>query len=121
MSTIAQLDDLGLALLICVVGEQHCIIRAPEHSMENVEAHIYSLASNIFSFDHASVNCESDTSGGDFMTAFERHKDSTKQSEGPRGKVCDFHPSSLALPCADASKSWGLCEGLDRILAEMYR
>jgi len=88
MSAVAQLDDLGLALLICLMGEQHCIIRAPEYLMENVEFRIHSLASKVFSLEYANVRCNLHTTGDDFMAAFERRGDDAGRSGTPETKVC---------------------------------
>lgn len=76
-SAISQLDDLGLALLVCLIGKQHCIIRAPRHLLQNVEAQLTSLASNVFALEFTSVPCNQDTSGQDFLAAFARKSDST--------------------------------------------
>jgi len=76
-SAISQLDDLGLALLVCLIGKQHCIIRAPKHLLQDVEAQVSSLASTVFALEFASVVCDQDTSGRDFLAAFARKSDST--------------------------------------------
>jgi len=98
MPAVAQLDDLGLALLVCLVSEQHCIVRAPEHLMENVESRIRSLASEVFSLDYANVRCDVHTTGDHIMTAFERREHNAGRSDTPETKVC-FCPWDQCIHC----------------------
>lgn len=87
LSALAQLDDLGLALLICLVGEQHCIIRAPEHLLHDVATQIHTLASEIFSLKYASVPCTPETPDGAFLDAFAQDEEDVLAGSGSNGKV----------------------------------
>jgi len=96
---ISQLDDLGLALLICLIGEQHCIIRASEHFLSDVEAEVQFLASSVFLLDCASVVCEENTKGEDFLAAFEHHEDDAGSDGKMTGKVCHWAVHSFIFVC----------------------
>jgi len=56
-AAIAQLDDLELAVLVCLVAKEHCIIRTPQHLLPTVQAKLESVAKDIFGLATVCVEC----------------------------------------------------------------
>jgi len=55
---ISTLTDLQLALLICLIAEQHPIIRAPAHLLDEVQAELEDAARRVFGLTRVVVNCD---------------------------------------------------------------
>jgi len=56
-TAISHLDDLELAVLVCLVAKEHCIIRTSQHLLPTVQAKLESVAKDIFDFTVVSIEC----------------------------------------------------------------
>jgi hypothetical protein len=56
--TISSLSDLQLALLICFLAEQHPIIRAPAHLLDEVQVELEDAARGVFGMTSVDVRCD---------------------------------------------------------------
>ena len=65
-AAISQLDDLELAVLVCLVAKEHCIVRALQHLLPTVQARLESVAKDIFSLTAVSIECQPATSLDEF-------------------------------------------------------
>jgi len=65
-AAISQLDDLELAVLVCLVAKEHCIIRTPQHLLSTVQAKLESLAKDIFGLAAVCIECGSVTGLAEF-------------------------------------------------------
>jgi len=63
---ISQLDDLELAVLVCLVAKEHCIIRASQHLFPTVQAKLESVAKDIFGLAAVCVECSPATGLAEF-------------------------------------------------------
>lgn len=45
---ISHLDDLELAILVCLIAGDHCIIRTPKHLLDRVQKEVEDSAANVF-------------------------------------------------------------------------
>jgi len=54
---ISQLDDLELAVVVCLVAKEHCIIRAPQHLLPTVQTKLETIARDIFSLVPVWLEC----------------------------------------------------------------
>ncbi|KAI5251832.1 hypothetical protein E4T42_04013 [Aureobasidium subglaciale] len=65
-SRIQALGDLELAVLLCLVAQQHCIISAPNLLLDSLAQELQLIANNIFGLTCAVINCSATTTLDDF-------------------------------------------------------
>jgi len=65
---VADLSDLELASLVCLIANEHCIIRAAAEDLDYVQNELELLMENTFGLRHAIVTCSPDTKLEDFRT-----------------------------------------------------
>lgn len=58
---IAELSDLELASLVCLIAREHCIIRAPSKSLDLLQQELEHSAWNTFGLRHATLSCSAET------------------------------------------------------------
>ncbi|KAF1846868.1 uncharacterized protein K460DRAFT_280504 [Cucurbitaria berberidis CBS 394.84] len=63
---VQALSDIELAVLVCLVAEQHCIIEAGKESINDVQAELKLVASNVFGLTCAVLDCDENTTLDDF-------------------------------------------------------
>ncbi|KAL1797813.1 hypothetical protein ACET3X_004419 [Alternaria dauci] len=63
---VQSLSDLELAVLICLVADQHCIIEAERDLTRDVVEELKLVATNIFGLTWAVLECNEDTTLDDF-------------------------------------------------------
>jgi hypothetical protein len=61
-AAISHLDDLELAVLVCLVAKEHCIIRAPQDLVPAVGKKLESIAREIYDLATVCLECGSETS-----------------------------------------------------------
>jgi len=71
---ISQLDDLELAVLVCLVAKEHCIVRAPQHLLLAVQTKLESITRDIFSLVPVLLECDPATDLSEFEEAVTKHK-----------------------------------------------
>ncbi|MCJ1394802.1 hypothetical protein MMC18_007682 [Xylographa bjoerkii] len=67
-SKVQDLTDVELALLLCLVANQHCIIETQEGSLDTLEEEIQLIASNVFGLSAVVIQCSKDTTLEDFTS-----------------------------------------------------
>ncbi|KAF1357429.1 hypothetical protein EJ07DRAFT_129072 [Lizonia empirigonia] len=60
------LSDLELAVLVCIVAEQHCIVQTEGQLLDNVEEELKLIATNVFGLTCAVLECTEQTTLDDF-------------------------------------------------------
>ncbi|CAO2655106.1 Nn.00g101700.m01.CDS01 [Neocucurbitaria sp. VM-36] len=63
---VQALSDIELAVLVCLVAEQHCIIEAEEEEINAVQEELKLIAFNVFGFTSAVLDCDEHTTLDDF-------------------------------------------------------
>ncbi|THW66083.1 hypothetical protein D6D20_01601 [Aureobasidium pullulans] len=63
---VQALGDLELAVLLCLVAQQHCIISTQNLLLDNLAQELKLIAANIFGLTCALVNCSAATTLDDF-------------------------------------------------------
>ncbi|KAF1934916.1 hypothetical protein EJ02DRAFT_362647 [Clathrospora elynae] len=63
---IQALSDLELAVLICLVADQHCIIEAQKDGLRDVREELKFVAANVFGLTYAVLECDERTTLDDF-------------------------------------------------------
>ncbi|KAL2048159.1 hypothetical protein N7G274_000070 [Stereocaulon virgatum] len=63
---IQELTDLELAVLVCLVTSQHCIIQTEEDGLDPLEQELRLVASNIFGLSYTVVHCNNSSTLEDF-------------------------------------------------------
>ncbi|KAJ4372590.1 hypothetical protein N0V86_007952 [Didymella sp. IMI 355093] len=63
---VQTLSDLELAVLVCLVAEQHCIIETEKQLLDTVESELKLVASNVFGVTWAVLECNEQTTLDDF-------------------------------------------------------
>ncbi|EOA87204.1 hypothetical protein ACJQWK_10409 [Exserohilum turcicum] len=63
---VQSLSDLELAVLICLVADQHCIIETEAESTRSVQDELRLIASNAFGLASAVLECDESTTLDDF-------------------------------------------------------
>ena len=66
---IANLSDLELAVLACLVADQHCIIRAPEEFLSDLQSELELITSSSFNLSCAVLACSATTGLDEFSGA----------------------------------------------------
>lgn len=69
VNAIQELGDLELAVLVCLLADQHCIVRAPEHILEDVQQELGLIAAKRFGLSSINVDCSPDTTLEEFGDA----------------------------------------------------
>ena len=70
---ISQLDDLELAVLVCLVAKEHCIVRAPQHLLPAVQTKLESTARDIFRLVPVLFDCDSGTDVAELQETAAKH------------------------------------------------
>ncbi|MCJ1284083.1 hypothetical protein MMC26_003414 [Xylographa opegraphella] len=68
LSKVQDLTDVELALLLCLVANQHCIVETIDEAVDRLEDEIQLIASNVFGLSVAVVQCSRDTTLEDFSS-----------------------------------------------------
>lgn len=55
-----ELGDLELAVLLCLIANEHCIIEADQQDLKQAEKELQSICSNTFGLKSAIVHCDAD-------------------------------------------------------------
>lgn len=63
---LQSLSDIELAVLICLIADQHCIIEAEQDLIGDIEIELQLIASNVFGLTCAVLDCSEQTSLDDF-------------------------------------------------------
>ncbi|KAJ4331407.1 hypothetical protein N0V87_009197 [Didymella glomerata] len=63
---VQTLSDLELAILVCLVAEQHCIIETEAQLLDTVESELKLVATNVFGLTWAVLECNEQTTLDDF-------------------------------------------------------
>ncbi|KAF2633103.1 hypothetical protein BU25DRAFT_329629 [Macroventuria anomochaeta] len=63
---VQTLSDLELAVLVCLVAEQHCIIQTEGQLLDNVEEELKLVATDVFGLTWAVLECNKQTTLDDF-------------------------------------------------------
>jgi len=58
---VPELSDLELATLVCLIANEHCIIRADAEDLDRVQNELELIATNTFGFRHATLMCSQDS------------------------------------------------------------
>lgn len=66
---IPQLSDLELLFLICLIADNHCIVRAAKEDLNDVQRDIEAISNSLFGFSCAVVDCHAQTSLEDISNA----------------------------------------------------
>ncbi|KAI9763293.1 MAG: hypothetical protein M1840_000775 [Geoglossum simile] len=103
LEKVHSLSDLELAALLCLVANQHCIIKTEEETTEALVQELQLAASKIFGLSHAVLTCSQSTTLDDFGDAI--------LIEEPNPAYTTARPSSRGTQewfCSDeASKGHG--------------
>ncbi|PGH27680.1 hypothetical protein AJ80_00695 [Polytolypa hystricis UAMH7299] len=70
---IEDLSDLEIAILLCLVAKEHCIIDTQRDVLDDLETELRLVATNIFGLSHAVLNCSRETSLEDFSNSILSH------------------------------------------------
>jgi hypothetical protein len=54
---ISHLDDLELAVLVCLVAKEHCIIRAPQGLLPTIRRKLQSIVKDVFDLTAVCIEC----------------------------------------------------------------
>ncbi|MCJ1433240.1 hypothetical protein MMC27_002599 [Xylographa pallens] len=68
LSRVQDLTDVELALLLCLVANQHCIVETTEEALDKLEDEIQLIVSNVFGLSVAVVHCSQSTTLEDFSS-----------------------------------------------------
>ncbi|KAI9740268.1 MAG: hypothetical protein M1834_004846 [Cirrosporium novae-zelandiae] len=61
-----QLTDLELAVLLSLVAKEHCIIQTEDGLLNELQAELELIVSNIFGLNYTALDCSEDMALGDF-------------------------------------------------------
>lgn len=64
-----QLSDLELLFLICLIADNHCIVRAAQEDFNDVQRDIESISHSLFGFSCAVIDCHAGTTLEDISNA----------------------------------------------------
>lgn len=105
---VQALSDLELAVLICLVADQHCIIEAERDLAGGVQEELKIIASNVFGLTWTVLDCDEHTTLDDFGSGIliREESDDFKDSKNEK-KQGEFSsmPGSTRSPDRRASKS----------------
>ncbi|KAH7138768.1 hypothetical protein B0J11DRAFT_515242 [Dendryphion nanum] len=73
---VQALSNIELAVLICLVADQHCIIECEERALDELGREISLVASNVFHLTHAVLECTENTSLDEFGNGILTDEDS---------------------------------------------
>ncbi|KAF1834663.1 hypothetical protein BDW02DRAFT_323358 [Decorospora gaudefroyi] len=95
---VQALSDLELAVLICLVADQHCIIEAENSRLGDVQEELKLVASNVFGLTCAVLECDENVTLDDFGVGIlikeedNEYSPKRKSGEVPRSPSKSFSP-----------------------------
>lgn len=112
LNKVHDLSDLELAILICLVAQEHCIIDTDQDSIDELIQELELIAENAFGLSHATIDLSEQTSLDDFAQAILLLEDNPTRSNSPARTRQDsllytppFQPTSRSPLSASFSDS----------------
>ncbi|KAH7384410.1 hypothetical protein DE146DRAFT_668548 [Phaeosphaeria sp. MPI-PUGE-AT-0046c] len=93
---VQALSDLELAVLVCLVADQHCIIETERDLIDDVEAELQLIARDVFGLACTVLTCTESTTLDDFGSGILANDD-----------TYDYFSSKIATPRNDFSSTSG--------------
>ena len=66
---IQSLNDLELAILVCLIANEHCIIRADESALGDLQTELENVCKNTFGLPSTALHCDAKTTLEGFAEA----------------------------------------------------
>ncbi|KAH5423342.1 hypothetical protein HBI23_198890 [Parastagonospora nodorum] len=95
---VQALSDLELAVLICLVADQHCIIDTEQHLINNVEEELRLIARDVFGLTCAVLSCSELTTLDDFGNGILVGEDGDDYFTSKMAKINDDLSSRMGTP-----------------------
>ncbi|EAT82451.1 hypothetical protein SNOG_10116 [Parastagonospora nodorum SN15] len=95
---VQALSDLELAVLICLVADQHCIIDTEQHLSNNVEEELRLIARDVFGLTCAVLSCSELTTLDDFGNGILVGEDGDDYFTSKMAKINDDLSSRMGTP-----------------------
>ncbi|OJJ51088.1 hypothetical protein ASPZODRAFT_55748 [Penicilliopsis zonata CBS 506.65] len=93
-----ELSDLEVAVLLCLVAREHCLIETTSDSVHDVAKELALICSNVFGLSYAVLDCSAATSYDDF----------TREILAPDARRSAFGQSALSLITAEQASNFTL-------------
>ncbi|CAE7023050.1 hypothetical protein PTNB73_02275 [Pyrenophora teres f. teres] len=94
---VQSLSDLELAVLICLVADQHCIIETEKEHIPDVQEELKLVAGSVFGLTWAVLECDENTTLDDFgngiLVRADEYEDSNIEHEKKRGQFSSISRS----------------------------
>ncbi|MCJ1474770.1 hypothetical protein MMC13_003430 [Lambiella insularis] len=106
---IQELTDIELALLLCLLANQHCIIETSKDTLENLEEELTLIATNVFGLSAAVIQCSSNTTLDDFSNGIlvsGQLADSHKSPDKDQIFLSHCHDSDDGFANLEAGSEW---------------
>ncbi|KAF2734512.1 hypothetical protein EJ04DRAFT_493463 [Polyplosphaeria fusca] len=84
---VQSLSDIELAILLCLVVDQHCILQAEEDVISGLEAELHIVASEVFGLTCQSLECSNSTTLDDFGSGILVKDDGSDYFSSKNGKL----------------------------------
>jgi len=95
---IPQLSDLELLLLICLIADNHCIVRAAEEDLNDVQRDVTSISHSLFGFSCTTIDCNPDTTLEDLSNAVLEDAVPSERDNHERASSVAFRSSRSRSP-----------------------
>ena len=89
---IQELGDLELAILVCLVAQQHCIFSSSEEHTRDLRDELRLICESVFSLQPAIIECSASTTVDEFSESILVEPIDDEDSTGERGDSHD-HPT----------------------------
>jgi hypothetical protein len=110
LSKIHGLSDLELAVLICLIAQEHCIIDTEPDALDDLVQELELVAAKVFGLSHAVVDCSEHTSLDDFAHAIRSVYGSATRSTSPVRSRQDSYflhtPTFRSISCSPVSETF---------------
>ncbi|CAM1508110.1 Fc.00g049580.m01.CDS01 [Cosmosporella sp. VM-42] len=121
LEKIHALSDLELAVLLCLISREHCLMSTPPEAIDDLIQELQLVASKTFGLQYVVIDCTPSTSLEDFASALLiPQQPTTAGSSSPHRTESYFHsrasshPSAALSPTTSQIANVVLAKNLDR-------
>ncbi|KAL9113156.1 MAG: hypothetical protein Q9227_002768 [Pyrenula ochraceoflavens] len=94
LSHVHDLSDLELAVVLCLIAKEHCLIKADDALLNDLGQELSLIANEVFGLSCAVVSCSEETSIDDFGNAILDQKSSSSEKAGEDHGTASFNHTS---------------------------
>ncbi|KAI5278413.1 hypothetical protein KEM54_004636, partial [Ascosphaera aggregata] len=110
LARINRLSDLEIAILICLIAREHCIVDTEPELLNDLLAELRLIIENVYGLTYDVMTCTADTTVDDLKRAFLQRAGTAKRELDKRSTFSSCGSTSESLPSYDQRAPHGFSQ-----------